>query len=816
MKKSVDLNGAWTFRAIPTDGTIPAASRQCLRWMPATVPGTVHTDLLARDIIPDPFVGTAELDVQWVATQQWQYRRVFSIPAAFLKERSIELVAEGLDTFAEIRCNGRRVGTTENMFVRHRLPVKRFLRAGRNTLEVLFDSPVHRSLALEKRHGALAVSHESHRVYARKAQYAFGWDWGPRLTTSGIWRDIRLEGFSAGRLQDPVVRTTSISARDALLDVATSVQSTSQAALTVRLFIGGHGWHVEREVSVRGASARFQVLVPSPHLWWPNGQGEQPLYSAVFTLLDADGEVLDERGVQFGIRMVRLLQAHDPDGESFIVEVNGRKVFCKGADWIPCDSFLPRVTGQTYERLLGMARNAHMNMIRVWGGGVYEDEEFYAQCDRLGLMVWQDFMFACGEYPQQKWFLDLVRDEAVTAVRRLRNHPSVVLWCGNNECEWLYCKEHPGKTPDDMCGAPIFRTLLADVVRKEDGTRPYWRSSPFGKGFPNDERSGNHHQWQVWSEWTDYPAYERDHARFVSEFGFQAPATRRSWESALSAPERTLSHPSAEHHNKQVEGQERLMRFVTAHYPVPAHFDEWVHRCQLVQADALKYAVEHWRRRKFHTAGALIWQLNDCWPASSWSLIDSGLRPKAAYFAARRFLAPVLLSFRKNGHAIEVWMTNDAPEPVTGIMTVQLRDLTGKIYPLVIEHILVPANASRLVSVLSLSNITAMHTRTHYVYGRLDIGGAFVAENRLFFAEPKHMERQESGVRVRVMTEPDGTYCAVVTARRFAKAVTLEVRGDDADFDDNYFDCDAGDVRRVRFRSARSLPEIRKRLRVTT
>ncbi len=816
MKKTLDLNGAWTFRANDAYHALPREHRRVQRWMPASVPGTVHTDLLTARCIPDPHKGMGELDVQWVDRQQWVYRRTFTLPGSFLKERTIELVADGLDTYAEIRCNGKRIGATDNMFVEHRLPIKRMLKAGKNTLEILFDSPVERPRMIEKRHGVLRVALETHRAYVRKAQYAYGWDWGPKLTTSGIWRDIRLEAWSSARLEHPVVRTESAGAHGAMMEFGTSVVRTDRSPLCLHLYIGGHGWHVEREIPVRGNSARLQVLVPSPRLWWPNGQGEQPLYSAVFTLTDGNGGVIDERQVQFGIRTVRLIQSRDTEGESFILEVNGRKVFCKGADWIPSDNFLPRVGEQVYERLLGMAREAHMNMIRVWGGGIYENDAFYETCDRLGLMVWQDFMFACAEYPQKDWFLRSVREEAVKVVRRLRNHPSIVLWCGNNECEWMFCTQNPAKGPDDMCGASIFRTLLPDVVRKEDGTRPYWRSTPFGKGFPNDERTGNHHQWKVWSEWKDYPEYERDNARFISEFGFQAPATLRTWEEALRPAERTPSHPAVEHHNKQVEGQERLMRFVTAHYPVPGTFEEWIRRCQLVQAEALKTAVEHWRRRKFHTAGALFWQLNDCWPVSSWSAIDSGLRPKAAYFFARRFFAPVLLSFRKNGTGAEVWLTNDTPDPIGGTLTMQLRDLAGTVHPLVKEHVNVPANSSRLVAVLSMTALTAAQARTHYLYGRLEIGKAFVAENRLFFAEPKHLQLKDPGLRVRVVTEPDGTYCAVVTARRFARAVTLDLRGEDAEFEDNYFDCDAREVRRIRFHSHLPLAAVRRRLRART
>jgi beta-galactosidase/beta-glucuronidase len=284
-------------------------------------------------------------------------------------------------------------------------------------------------------------------------------------------------------------------------------------------------------------------------------------------------------------------------------------------------------------------------------------------CDRLGLMVWQDFMFACGEYPETPWFMAQVRDEAEKAVARLRNHPSVVLWCGNNECEWLYCTEHPDRSPGDMTGARIFRDVLPSVVRRMDGTRPWWRSSPFGAGFPNAETSGNHHQWDVWSRWKDYTEYENDNARFVTEFGFQAPPHIRTLEEVTLPEERHPQSRVMEHHNKQVEGTERLIRFVAAHHRLPRDLAEFVDRGQLVQAEALKCAAEHWRRRKYLTAGVLFWQLNDCWPVTSWSVIDSRMRPKAAWYYARRFFAPLLVSFRRRPAAPEVWITSDRDAP---------------------------------------------------------------------------------------------------------------------------------------------------------
>jgi len=507
--KSVNLNGKWQFksgtrqkgRAYPGPRRVNRSDR-LVQWMSATVPGTVHTDLLANRIIPDPFYRMNELEVQWVDKEGWDYRREFVVTPALLREESIELVAEGLDTYATLILNGKPAGRSANMFIAHRFDVKRLLRKGTNLLKIHFDSPVQRTNALEKKHGALRVALEPPRVYARKAQYSFSWDWGPKLTTSGIWRNISLQAHSGAVMEDPFVKTVWVSAKEAIVEVSVRIRDFENP-LTLSATIQGKKSRIRAEAVVNGKSAKFRMKIPSPQIWWPNGYGDQPMYALTLALRDGKKE-LQKLEVPFAIRTVRLLQEKDNEGKSFIIEVNGVKIYCKGADWIPCDNFIPRIADATYEKLLRMAKDAHMNMIRVWGGGIYEQEIFYDLCDRLGLMVWQDFMYACGEYPETPWFLEEARAEAEQVVRRLRNHPSVVVWCGNNECEWLFCTENPTKGPDDMNGSPIFREVLPSVCRTYDGTRPYWRSSPFGTGFPNDETNGNHHQWNVWSFWKDY------------------------------------------------------------------------------------------------------------------------------------------------------------------------------------------------------------------------------------------------------------------------------------------------------------------------
>jgi len=810
--KSIDLGGAWKFRGLRPSGSLPrGVNTKAFRWMDATVPGTVHTDLIARGIIGDPFYRMQENQVQWVDALRWEYRTDFQVPVGMLRERAVDLVARGLDTFATVRCNGRRVGTSADMFVEHRFPLRRFLRPGRNTLSIVFDSPVLRSKQMEKEHGPLEVVLEPHRAFARKAQYSFGWDWGPKLTTSGIWRAISLEAYSGGRLIDPVAQVLSATPGEAVIRLAAGVRRHGVRPLSVRVFLGGPDRAAEYTREVRGGGIRFTVRIPDPHLWWPNGHGAQPIYSAVFTLLDG-GEVLDEQAVRFGIRTVRLLQEKDAGGKSFILVVNDRRIFCKGADWIPSDNFIPRIPHATYDRLLRMARDANMNIIRVWGGGIYEEDVFYDLCDRLGLMVWQDFMFACGEYPETPSFLRLVLEEAEKAVTRLRNHPSIVLWCGNNECEWLYCTEHPGSSPDDMTGAKIFRDVLPAVVRRLDPTRPYWRSSPFGEGFPNSEATGNHHQWHVWSEWKDYPEYEKDSSRFVTEFGFQGPAAVSTFAAVTVPGDRHPQSPVIEHHNKQVAGTERVIRFMAAHHSLPRSFEEFVVKGQHVQAEALKTAAEHWRRRKYGTAGVLFWQLNDCWPVTSWSVIDSALRPKAAYYYARRFYAPVLVSIRKREGAQEIWVTSDLPVPLTAEVEVALMAFSGKTIRRKRRPVRLKPDASLNVTEVRWIGEGARADR--YLRVRLLTRDGVIGENRLYAAEPKHLPLPDPGLRWSVAQMSRRLFAVTVRARRLARAVRLEVDREDVMFDDNAFDLDGGAAKTVVCSTGLTIRALRRRLRV--
>ncbi len=808
---TLDLGGAWEFRAAIDSDTIPESCKRATDWLPAMVPGTVHTDLMANGVIPDPSFRMNENAVQWVDKQQWVYRRSFEVPEEVLREKKVLLKANGLDTYATVSINGRKVGSSDNMFIDHEFNVRRTLKSGTNSIEILFDSPVLRAMALEKKHGPLEVALEPHRVYVRKAQYSFSWDWGPKLTTSGIWRSISLEAYSGGKLRSPFAQVVTLRSDAATVKLDVEIEGNGGGRDAVKFVVTDGETRLEAAGQVKRGNASATVRIPHPQLWWPNGQGDQPMYSATATLIRGDEEI-DAIEFRFAVRTVRLMQEKDAEGKSFVFVINGRKVFCKGADWIPADNFLPRIEDSRYEQLLLLAKKAHMNMIRVWGGGIYEDDRFYDLCDRLGILVWQDFMFACGEYPDDRWFLDSVQEEAERTIKRLRNHPSIALWCGNNECEWLFCTQNPGKSPDRMSGAKIFREVLPAACKAFDGTRPYWRSSPFGTGFPNDESNGNHHQWQVWSAWKDFGVYEQDCARFVTEFGFQAPANLRTMEECTLPEDRHPQSAVMEHHNKQVEGPERLVRFISGHFRLDMDLPKFTYYGQLVQAEALKCAVEHWRRRKFATAGALFWQLNDCWPVTSWSVVDSSLRPKAGYYFAKRFFAPVLVSFTRTDMGVQVWLTSDVPTPVTGKITVSRRSLDGAVVWTRGADCHFQSNSSRAVMPLEEGSLDNLSPSTEYLLAEWQDEQGNSSANRYFFAEPKHLATSDPALSWDIQHNGGDGYSVEIHAARYVRCVHLFLDGDDAEFDDNYVEIDAGSTKSVRFHTAMSPGIVRERL----
>jgi beta-mannosidase len=650
------------------------------------VPGTVQEDLIVQKLIPHPYVGLNEKYMKDLENKSWTYIKEFELddlPA----EENVELVFEGIDTLSDIYLNGKYLGNTEDMFLEYRFNIKDVLKKGKNVLKLNIKSPVKEPKTLEQMYSKIGATEESIRPYIRKAQYSYGWDWGARLVTSGIWRPVYIESYYKARLTGCTAYLEEMSDRNGIIRVtgyvisAASVEDPQNYRVEVRLNDEITSEfpveHVGRQLKCDGA-----LFLENIRLWFPNGLGEQYLYTFEFKLKYKDNGVYSEKK-KIGLRTIKLIKEKDSEGESFIFAINGKQVFAKGANWIPADNILTWIKPEDYKKLLYMAKEANMNMLRVWGGGIYEDEQFYTLCDELGIMVWQDFMFACAEYPDHlEWFRKLGNKEVREIVRELRYHASIVLWCGNNENnwgfeEWLFMKN---KVNGEHLGNKLYLHDFPMICAQEDPSRPYWPSSPFGGDKANSAEYGDCHVWNVWSGWVDYKAYANENGRFISEFGFQSAPDPKTIDFFAKKEEQDIFHPVILNHNKQVEGQERIIRYINSHFGLIKEFDTFVYLSQLNQAEAIKFGVEHWRARKYRTAGTLYWQYNDSWPVFSWSSVDYFKRPKALYYYTKKFYADILLiaQYEPSEQSIRVMVVNDQYEDKIVNILLEIWDTEGK------------------------------------------------------------------------------------------------------------------------------------------
>jgi beta-mannosidase len=678
--KQLVLSANWLLKQRDTARPLAEDFAALDGWLPASVPGTVHQDLLAAGRIPDPFVGLNERDVQWVGEADWLYRCAFDLDPAFLDAEQLDLCLDGLDTFATVWLNGQRVLSSDNMFIPQRVLVGALLKPGQNELWLLFESAIRRGQQRQAESGVLtAWNGDFSRLYVRKAQYHFGWDWGPCLLTAGPWRPIRLEAY-AQRIED--VHCPAEVAPDlnsAALPVSVTIASGDSplaegAGLAVRLELFSPASEVIDTVTLPVADnqVKHRFHIASPRLWWPNGAGEQPLYRLVATLQRGD-EALDRRELRLGLRRLRLVQEPlaDEPGTTFLFEINNTPIFCGGANWIPADSFLPRISPERYRAWVQAAADANMNMLRVWGGGIYEDDLFYDLCDELGLLVWQDFAFACGLYPALDWFQASVKAEAEAAVRRLRHHPSLVLWCGNNEDYQVaesvraYDPAFAGDFSQTRFPArAIYERLLPDVCAALDPTRPYWPGSPYGGANTRDQTVGDRHTWDIWhGQMADYHEYPHFAGRFVSEFGMQSLPSLETIAACAPPEERYPQSRALEYHNKATDGPRRLVAYLNDTVRIPERLEDYIYATQFLQAEALGAAYRGWRRRwggpgRYAVAGALVWQLNDCWPVTSWAIVDSSLHRKPAWYVIKRELAPLVVGLAHAADGAEVWAVN--------------------------------------------------------------------------------------------------------------------------------------------------------------
>ncbi|MDT7807974.1 MAG: beta-mannosidase [Acidobacteriota bacterium] len=818
----ISLDGGWQFRE---------ASKGA--WHRASVPGCVHTDLLANGLIEDPFYRDNEQKLQWIGKTDWEYRTTFDAPVALLKRRHVELVFDGLDTYAVVTLNGRTLLEADNMFRTWRVDAGGALRAGANTLRILFRSPVNEVLPLmAKMSYQLPASNdqgEKTSPHTRKAPYQYGWDWGPRFVTSGVWKHVRLEAWDDARLSDLHVIQNRLGPGAAQLTAEVEVVSSGATdAEVVVENVTDKTEAVRQPVKLAPGMNKVAVnlTINKPRLWWPSGMGAQPLYDIRARLLVARGEPdifrrVDELSTRIGLRTLELRQQPDADGKSFTFVVNGVPVFAKGANWVPADSFPTRVTRERYRRLIESARDANMNMLRVWGGGFYESDDFYELCDELGIMVWQDFMFACSMYPGDEKFLENVRGEAEENVTRLRNHPSIVIWVGNNEVEtawqhWGWKQSLPPALWDDY--KKIFHGVLPRVVAALDPARPYWPSSPSSnlEEDSDSQRMGDVHYWEVWHAAKPFNEYERQHPRFMSEYGFQSFPSSETVNAYTVPADRDIQSPVMLAHQKHPRGNQLIREYMLREYAEPKDFASFLYVSQVLQAEGIRMGAEHLRRIMPHNMGSLYWQLDDCWPVASWSSIDYFGRWKALQYYARRFYSPILISPHVEGDRINFHVVSDHAEPIAARLVVTLLDFDGRVLTSTAKDLNVaPLRGDSYLSLPVSSLLEGRDPKGVFLLSELLLDGRVVSSSEHFFRTFKELMLPSPRVSASVAAARDGFKLKLDTDK-LARAVYLSAEGIEGDFSDNYFDLIPGRPVEVEFRpqGRARVEEFRKRLKV--
>ncbi len=768
-------------------------------WLDIDVPGDIHRTLIAEDRIEDPFYDQNEDKCAWMEEREWWYRCRFDGPAQEPgDDERFVLVFHGLDTFVTIWLNGTEIGTHQNMFREAVFDITEALCYGQeNTLALCFDPPLQHIDGFDNTQQYWGRNVE--RVFMRKAQFGYGWDWGPRLPTIGVWRPVELRHERKATLKSVHFYTLEIEQDQALVAVKIDIERfATDVPLDIELNIAQQTQTLTLEP--HQTQIRSYLQIDNPQLWWTHDLGEAHLYDLKVSLSHKD-QLLATHRQQVGIRTLQLDQSPDTDEPGtrfFRFVLNGVPIFAKGADWIPCDSFVGAIPDAQYEKLLKAAVEVNMNMLRVWGGGIYEHDVFYRLCNQLGILVWQDFMFACAAYPEDNPdFVAEVKAEAIYQVQRLRSHPCLALWCGNNENQWIH--ENRFRTHEPVPGALYYHHILPQVVAEYDGQIPYWYGSPYGGNDHNSMNQGNRHNWDVWHgqfprkfgepgrhentpESVSYLRYAEDSGRFISEFGMHAAPVYETLRRNIP-PEQLYHHsPSMDHHNKDNPKNkgDNLMLSVTG---LPDTLEDYIDFSMIAQAEGLKFGIEHYRRRKPHCSGTLIWQLNDCWPVLSWSLIDYYGFGKAAYYYARRFYAPLMASFKAlEDGTIELWVVNDSLQPLKEELQVHLGSFTGDVLWENTLNVSISANASQCVYQWSANEIDA--APNHY----LAVTSARLATNRHFFVPIKDLQRKPVAPQVSIEQIDDHHLDVHLKADSYAFFVHLIVPDEHTQFTDNYFD----------------------------
>ncbi len=788
-------------------------------WSDAKVPGTVHQDLLNHNRIPNPFYGMNEEAVQWVENEDWMYRTSFVVDEQQLSRDAAVLEMDGLDTYADVFLNGALILRSDNMFVGHKIEVKPVLRKGVNQLLVRFRSPVKEVLPQLQTNGFDYPASNDHSpwrtsVYTRKAPYSYGWDWGIRLATCGIWRPVRLVFSDVARIEDYYVCQDAVTQAKADVDNRLEINNVTSSTVSALLKVDYHysdsdTKEIKKQIELRpGANTvSLPVSIEKPHLWMPNGWGEPSLYKFTASL-SVDGVEIAKQERNVGLRTVRVVMDDDEHGKSFYFVVNGKPMFAKGANFIPDDALLPNVTPERYKRIFEDVKAANMNMLRVWGGGIYEDDEFYDEADRNGILIWQDFMFACSSYPHDPLFVGRVESETEYNIKRLRGHASLAMWCGNNEIYeamryWGWQRKYSAEAFAEMERGynVLFRELLPQMVERLDGTRFYMHSSPYEAnwGRPNSWKTADSHNWGTWHGRKPFESFDTDVPRFMSEYGFQAFPEMKTIRTFAEEKDFELESPVMNAHQKADIGNALIKQTMGLYYRVPEKFEDLVYVGLVLQGQGIRHGIEAHRRNRPYCMGSLFWQLNDSWPVVSWSGIDYYGNWKALMYQSKRAFAPILINAIKEGDDLCVYLVSDELQERDDVrLYVELMDFDGKVHGKWTQSGMLAANSSVLFMKKRAGELQGkLSAATSLLHFTLKAkNGATLADDVFYFAYPKDQKLPEANIETSVRRRGDAIEMTLKTDK-LARDIFVEVPVQGVRFTDNFFDLLPGQRKKI-------------------
>jgi beta-mannosidase len=814
----LQLNDGWQF-AQANNPDQSKDSESTSLWYDAEVPGSVQRDLIRHGVLPDPYYGTNEKLIQWVEDKDWDFRKTFMVTAEQLQYNGAEIFFEGLDTHADIFLNGSRILRTENMFVGHKIPVKDLLREGENKLYIRFYSPIQRMMPARETFGYEYPAGNDHReeklsVYNRKAPYHFGWDWGIRIVQMGIWKPVSIKFYNDARIEDYYVKQNNITKEVAEIDNQIEVYSLvdTPATISVGYTLKGKGKKIESsEKQIMLKKGKNIISLPqnieNPYLWMPVNWGEQHLYD-FYAMLTINEKVVDTKEVKTGLRSVRHISEEDEHGKSFYFEVNGIPIFAKGTNYIPGEILTTQQDSAFYERLFDNISGANMNLIRVWGGGIYEDEEFYRQADERGILVWQDFIFGCTAYPSDDNFLANVRSEAIYNIKRLRNHPSLAYWCGNNEVleglkYWGWDKTVPKEVMDDWLVGydKTFRELLPSLVKEYDGTRDYTHGSPdvANWGRPELFNIGDVHDWGLWYGELPFEAMADRLPRFASEFGFQSFPEMKTIKTFAEPDQWFLESEVMKVHQKASTGNSLIKKYMDMYYHEPGNFEDFVYLGLVMQGNGMEESVEAMRRGRPYCMGALYWQINDSWPVVSWSSIDYYNNWKAQHYRMRDVFAPLALGIENRDGKLNFYTMSDYLNDHDDLLlTVQVVNFSDGIKNELKEKVIAKANNSKIVKTINISDMVSEKEKSHTMIRSFlsDNDGNIISTKDYFFFWPNKLELPETNVESRISYK-DGECIVTLSSKKLAKDVFLEIPVLGAKFSDNFIDLLPGEKKTI-------------------